>query len=132
MKINNHLNDEINSMKEDKTKLIENENKLKLKINDMDIQIRKLKEDSMKKEKALNAINNKLDKIYENLLCPISLSIFEEPVICPSGITYEKKELYAWIKKQKVDPLSKKAITEEQLYPNNVLKNVIEAFKYNK
>ena len=93
MKINNHLNDEINSMKEDKTKLIENENKLKLKINDMDIQIRKLKEDSMKKEKALNAINNKLDKIYENLLCPISLSIFEEPVICPSGITYEKKEL---------------------------------------
>ena len=28
MKINNHLNDEINSMKEDKTKLIENENKL--------------------------------------------------------------------------------------------------------
>ena len=59
MKINNHLNDEINSMKEDKTKLIENENKLKLKINDMDIQIRKLKEDSMKKEKALNAM-----KIY--------------------------------------------------------------------
>ena len=98
----------------------------------MDIKIRKLKEDSMKKEKELNAINNKLDKIYENLLCPISLSIFEEPVICPSGITYEKKELYAWIKKQKVDPLSKKAITEEQLYPNNVLKNVIEAFKYNK
>jgi len=84
---NKHLKEEINSIKEDNTKLMENGKELKLKINDMDIQIGKLKEDSKKKEKELNSINNKLDKIYENLVCPISLSIFEEPVICPSGIT---------------------------------------------
>lgn len=116
------MKDEVNSLKGDKKKL----------KFDMDTQIEKLKKNLMEKEKSLNAVNNKLDKIYENLICPISLSIFEEPVICPSGITYEKKNLYDWFKKQKVDPCSNKEITEEKLYPNYALKNVIEAFKNDK
>ena len=136
MNNNNHLNDEINSIKENNNQLNDEVNTLKDEVNylkgdkkKLKFDIEKLKENLMEKEKSLKAVNNKLDKIYENLICPISLSMFEEPVICPSGITYEKKNLYDWFKKQKVDPLSKEEITEEKLYPNNALKNVIEAFK---
>lgn len=136
MNNNNHLNDKVNSLKDEVNTLKDEVNSLKgdkKKIKfDMDTQIEKLKENLMEKEKSLNAVNNKLDKIYENLICPISLSIIEEPVICPSGITYEKKNLYDWFKKQKVEPCSKEEITEEKLYPNNALKNVIEAFKNDK
>ena len=78
------LNQKFNELKEFMNKL-----RSKLKFN-MDAQIEKLKENLMEKEKSLKSANNKLDKIYENLIYQISFQYLKS-LLCPSGIAYEKK-----------------------------------------
>lgn len=62
----------------------------------------------------------------DNLLDPISFNLFNEPVITPSGITYEKCHLMDHLqKKGKYDPLTRAPLKENQLYPNLAIKDAV-------
>ncbi len=67
--------------------------------------------------------------ITEDLQCPITGEIFKKPVVAPSGNTYEEEKIKDWIKRGNNDPMSKRPLNENQLYPNLNLGNIIE--KYN-
>ena len=51
---------------------------------------------------------NKLDRISENLKCPISKRIIDEPVITPSGIIYDKDKITMWLISSNIDSVSRK------------------------
>ncbi|ODV61381.1 U-box-domain-containing protein [Ascoidea rubescens DSM 1968] len=68
------------------------------------------------------------DEIPEYLVDPISFNIFSDPVITPSGKSYEKSWLYKYLHRNSMDPLTRKPLRIEDLYPNLDLKWAAESY----
>lgn len=65
----------------------------------------------------------------DHLLDPISFQLFSDPVITPSGITYEKANIVRYLRnKGNQDPLTRVPLREDQLYPNLVLKDTVDEY----
>lgn len=65
----------------------------------------------------------------DDLLDPLSLEIFNDPVIAPSGITYEKAIIIDHLLKNgQFDPLTRQELHPNQLYPNLAVKNSAQKF----
>lgn len=70
------------------------------------------------------------DDVPDGFLCPITLSLMENPVILvDSGQTYEKESITQWLQSNKVDPITKIPISNMQLVPNYSLKRAITEWK---
>jgi hypothetical protein len=62
-------------------------------------------------------------------LCPITCELMLDPVVTPSGHSYEKAPLAHYLTSVKAeDPLSRKPVSAEQLAPNLGLKDAIQAW----
>lgn len=68
------------------------------------------------------------DEVPDSFICPISGEIMKDPVITPSGVSYDRANIEAWLKKKEIDPLTKKPLTVNDLVPNRGLKEAIEQF----
>ncbi len=66
--------------------------------------------------------------VPNEFLCPITLDIMRNPVICEDGISYEKKFIIDWIKKSKTSPITREPMSIEKIYPNESLKNSIKVW----
>ena len=64
------------------------------------------------------------------MCCPITNTIFKNPVITPFGQTYEKTAIEEWIQKYHTSPITKRHLENNNLIPNYALKNLID--EYNK
>jgi hypothetical protein len=60
--------------------------------------------------------------------CPITFSVFVDPVCSPAGHTYERSAIEAWLRRESVDPLTTAPLTTDQLYPNLALRDAILAW----
>lgn len=67
----------------------------------------------------------------ESFLCPISQEVMKDPVITPSGISYERKSILDWLKKNQCCPLTKAPLTDKDLVTNYALKSAIEDYYKN-
>ncbi|GJQ82268.1 CHIP [Trypoxylus dichotomus] len=83
----------------------------------------------------VNAIFAKVDdkrrkRDVPDYLCgKISFEILQEPVITPSGITYEKKDIEEHLQRVgHFDPVTRVKLTQDQLIPNFAMKEVVDAF----
>lgn len=65
-----------------------------------------------------------------DFLCgKISFEILQEPVITPSGITYERKDIEEHLMRVgHFDPVTRTQLSQEQLIPNFSMKEVVDAF----
>lgn len=89
-------------------------------------------------ENYLNELNQLFAKIDDrrrkrevpDYLCgKISFEILQEPVITPSGITYDKKDLEEHLQRVgHFDPVTRVKLTQDQLIPNFAMKEVVDAF----
>eukprot|EP01056_Protomagalhaensia_sp_Gyna25_P005304 Protomagalhaensia_sp_Gyna_25__5303@NODE_662_length_2894_cov_93_294221_g517_i0_p3_GENE_NODE_662_length_2894_cov_93_294221_g517_i0NODE_662_length_2894_cov_93_294221_g517_i0_p3_ORF_typecomplete_len164_score1_69Ubox/PF04564_15/6_4e03Ubox/PF04564_15/4_3e16zfNse/PF11789_8/6_1e05_NODE_662_length_2894_cov_93_294221_g517_i050541 len=60
--------------------------------------------------------------------CPITGSVFINPVIAGDGFTYEVEAIINWMKRKGgVSPVTGKRLESLQLFPNNLMKEVIKA-----
>jgi U-box domain len=66
---------------------------------------------------------------FAYFMCPISLEIMEDPVVTPTGQTYDRQYIYDWLDVNPTDPLSRQPLTKEQLYPVHSLKVAIAHYK---
>lgn len=97
------------------------------------------------KEKIGNKLDNRLKEINElfsqvderrkrrevpeHLCGKISFEILRNPVITPSGITYDKKDIEEHLQRVgHFDPLTRKELTQGQLIPNLLVKEVIDVY----
>lgn len=63
-------------------------------------------------------------------LCPISLKLMEDPVITPSGRSYERESITEWMMDhQNTDPMTRNIFCVDNLIPNLNLKEAIEDYK---
>jgi len=74
------------------------------------------------------------DEAPQWAVCPVSLTIFRDPVVSPSGISYERERLLEHINKdRKWDPVTRAPISSiSALHPNVQLRNAIEDYLENK
>lgn len=67
---------------------------------------------------------------YSNgLVCPITYTLFREPVVAEDGHTYERQAIIQWIKCDNTSPLTREPITIEGLRPNHIVRNLVEEFR---
>ncbi|KAJ4783246.1 E3 ubiquitin-protein ligase CHIP [Rhynchospora pubera] len=68
-------------------------------------------------------------EVPDHLCCKITLDIYRDPVITPSGITYERAVLLEHLHKVgKFDPVTREALEPSQLVPNLAIKDAVQAF----
>ncbi|CAF1233452.1 unnamed protein product [Rotaria sordida] len=69
------------------------------------------------------------DKYGSCLVCPITFSLFCDPVIAEDGHTYERQAITDWIQHNSTSPLTRESITITGLRPNHVVRNLIDEFR---
>ncbi|KAF8412044.1 hypothetical protein HHK36_004604 [Tetracentron sinense] len=68
-------------------------------------------------------------EVPDYLCCKITLDIFRDPVIIPSGVTYERAVILDHLQKVgKFDPITREPLDEHQLVPNLAIKEAVGAF----
>ncbi|XP_054784128.1 E3 ubiquitin-protein ligase CHIP-like isoform X1 [Prosopis cineraria] len=68
-------------------------------------------------------------EVPDHLCCRISLEIFRDPVITPSGLTYERAVILEHLEKVgKFDPVTREPLNPAQLVPNLAIKEAVQAF----
>lgn len=68
-------------------------------------------------------------EVPDYLCCKITLDILRDPVITPSGVTYERAVLIDHLQKVgKFDPITREPLDQSQLVPNLALKEAVQAF----
>ncbi|BFZ62036.1 hypothetical protein YB2330_003115 [Saitoella coloradoensis] len=67
-------------------------------------------------------------EVPSQFIDPISFNFFTDPVITPSGHTYERATLMQHLKTSPTDPLSRKKLWPEQLIPNIALRDACTEF----
>lgn len=66
-------------------------------------------------------------------LCdPISFHLFLEPIVTPSGHSYEKSWLLQHLEKHDCDPLTRQKVQRDQCYPNYALKQCVDNYLQSK
>lgn len=72
----------------------------------------------------VNTVRNATASPYapDYLICQISKSIMDDPVLTPSGYSYERAAVEKWIAEKGEDPFAKIPLTVDQLYPNKPLR----------
>nr|ACU22780.1 unknown [Glycine max] len=68
-------------------------------------------------------------EVPDYLCCRITLDIFHDPVITPSGLTYERAVILEHLQKGgKFDPITREPLDPSQSVPNLAIKEAVEAF----
>ena len=75
-------------------------------------------------------MNNEQEKssMPNEFLCPITQELMRDPVCASDGYTYERKAIEEWLIKKKTSPIMNSSIKGTQLYPNKVLKMLIDRY----
>ncbi|CAN1269271.1 E3 ubiquitin-protein ligase CHIP [Linum perenne] len=67
--------------------------------------------------------------VPDYLCCRISLDIFRDPVITPSGVTYERGVILEHLQKVgKFDPITREPLEQHQLIPNLAIKEAVQSY----
>lgn len=69
------------------------------------------------------------NEVPEYLCCKITLDIFRDPVVTPSGVTYERAVILEHIRKVgNFDPITREPLKPEQLVPNLAVKEAVQDY----
>ena len=92
-----------------------------LNQNEFGFGVTKLTKELYKKE----AIIKKMPK---SMQCPLTLVPMVDPVVAPSGHSYEREEIETYVRKTQKCPLTREPLGLHQLYPNRQLRQAIEEY----
>lgn len=71
-------------------------------------------------------------EVPDYLCCKITLDILRDPVVTPSGVTYERAVILEHLQKVgRFDPVTREPLHPSQLVPNLAIKEAVQAFLEN-
>ena len=80
-------------------------------------------------ENYLSSLND-TDEAPEYLVCPLSLSVYEDPVVTPNGSIYERKMIVEWLEDNDCDPIDKNVqLSVNDLKPELQIKNACDIWR---
>ncbi|KJE88567.1 hypothetical protein CAOG_00206 [Capsaspora owczarzaki ATCC 30864] len=68
-----------------------------------------------------------LSEVLEAFNCPITQEVMSDPVSTPYGHCFERDAIERWLQTHKTCPMTKKPLTQAQLFPNYTVKAAIES-----
>ena len=80
-------------------------------------------------QERIKKINETIEKeniiIPNNFMCPISKSIFYNPVILSDGHTYEKMHILEWLKYNNKSPMTNRNLVNKNISPNILIRGMV-------
>lgn len=67
-------------------------------------------------------------QIPQEFLCPISMELMEDPVLCADGHTYDRVQITEWLKRSPTSPMTRQPLNGT-MHPNYALKASIQRWK---
>lgn len=102
---------------------------------DVDLQVELVEIETDRRVSEVSQLFSKVDdrrqkRDVPDYLCgKISFEILKEPVITPSGITYDRKDIEEHLQRVgHFDPVTRTKLTQDQLIPNYAMKEVVDSF----
>lgn len=86
---------------------------------------------SKRSNKNLQSNGTDLPAVPYEFLCPITQEIMKDPVCASDGYSYERKAIEEWLTKKQTSPIMNVPISGTQLYPNKILKMLINKYLQN-
>lgn len=110
---------------------INSSNNIKKKLpNKENCSIREVSKEKEIKKIKINAKINQLEAIlYDNYICPISQTLFKDPVFAEDGQTYERDKINEWFACSDQSPITHEYLHSKELKPNYFVKTQIENIK---
>ena len=65
----------------------------------------------------------------DSFVCPVTLKLFVDPVICSDGHSYERVAIEDWIEKKGTSPITNQIFTTKEVIPNITLRKAVEDWK---
>lgn len=97
--------------------------------------VEKIEEDNQKRLDEVNSMFAQIDErrqkrdVPDYLCGKISFELMRDPVITPSGITYDRKDIEEHLQRVgHFDPVTRMDLTQDMLVPNLAMKEVIDTF----
>jgi len=73
-----------------------------------------------------NQGGNAMEKLLDELKCPLTHELFNDPVIAADGFSYEKVAIESWIRENgNTSPMTSKEMQHSFLVPNHVVKSMV-------
>ncbi|KAM7536802.1 hypothetical protein Aperf_G00000085611 [Anoplocephala perfoliata] len=108
---------------------------VQVSIRQSPLTVSQIEADTAARLRDLDAIFAQVDERREKREIPdylcgqISFELMQDPVITPSGITYERESIQAHLRQVgHFDPVTRQPLTQDQLIPNLAMKEVISKF----
>eukprot|EP00095_Tigriopus_kingsejongensis_P009525 maker-scaffold561_size136864-snap-gene-0.23 protein:Tk09525 transcript:maker-scaffold561_size136864-snap-gene-0.23-mRNA-1 annotation:"stip1-like proteiny and u box-containing protein 1" len=102
---------------------------------DVDVLVEKIEQQTDKRMAEVNGLFAQVDERRQkrdvpDFLCgKISFEVLKQPVITPSGITYDRKDIEEHLHRVgHFDPVTRTKLTQDQLIPNYAMKEVVDNF----
>jgi hypothetical protein len=86
-----------------------------------------LEENKLREEN--KQLKEKNKQLKENFICPITMAVMKDPVICDDAHTYERSAIKQWLSTNNHSPITRQIINNNNLIPNIVLRNIIQEFE---
>jgi uncharacterized protein len=84
----------------------------------------------MKIMRAIEQLRLHTPEVPEDYICPLTLEIYNDPVVAADGHTYEREEIQKWIDSGKrLSPISGTRMNSKKLTPNHKMRSQISTWK---
>jgi hypothetical protein len=72
--------------------------------------------------------SDELQKMPDSFICPLTLQVMTDPVICADGHNYEREAIESWLERSNSSPLTGEELVHKSLMPNCTLRALIENY----
>lgn len=69
------------------------------------------------------------DDIPNELMCPITFELMEEPVVAADGHTYERKAIEQWLMRHRTSPKTNAPLDSRTLVPNHSIRSLCQVYR---
>lgn len=75
---------------------------------------------------AVGCVEKTFKVLAEVTTCPLTLTLFKQPLLAPDGNSYEKSSIVRWLRKSGLSPVTRDPMREDQLLRNRALERLSE------
>ena len=79
----------------------------------------------------MDKISNSPVLEHRDLMCPITLDVYRDPVLAGDGHVYERTAIVQWIKKEGTSPLTREPLNVNDLRSEENIKQLCQSYRSN-
>lgn len=76
-------------------------------------------------------ISSSLTLEHHDLICPITLCVYKDPVLAGDGHVYERNAIVQWIEQQGTSPLTREPLNIDDLHSEENIKQICQSYRLN-